>query len=120
MPVGTPWPFGAALTCDGQAVPAGFDGVHIFDISNVADPVLSGWSRPSAAPTPPRSPQMANGHVVVYSNVSSGCVKGGVAMANAIDIIEVPLDIPAPPTPSAEFRLRAVPSEPTTAATTPV
>src|SRR5688572_24622174 len=28
--------------CDGQPVPAGFEGVHIFDISNLKDPKLVG------------------------------------------------------------------------------
>jgi LVIVD repeat len=37
---GTPGPFGAGLTCDGQAVPAGFEGVHVFDISNKSNPEL--------------------------------------------------------------------------------
>jgi hypothetical protein len=29
-----------ARDCDGQTVPAGFEGVHVFDISNPADPAL--------------------------------------------------------------------------------
>src|SRR6266545_4068655 len=29
-------------TCDGQVVPAGWEGVHVFDIGNIADPKLVG------------------------------------------------------------------------------
>ena len=37
-PAGSPGPFGAGLTCDGQMVPAGFEGLHVFDIGNRANP----------------------------------------------------------------------------------
>jgi LVIVD repeat len=47
---GTPGPFGAGLTCDGQAVPAGFEGLHVFDISNKSDPVLVADIELSARP----------------------------------------------------------------------
>ena len=32
----------AGATCDGVPVPTGFEGVHIFDISDLSDPVLVG------------------------------------------------------------------------------
>ena len=47
-------PAPAGVTCDGQPVPEGFEGLHVFDISDLRDPVLVGASKPNAAPTPPR------------------------------------------------------------------
>src|ERR671915_101456 len=35
-------PAPAGATCDGQAVPTGFEGLHIFDISDLRDPELIG------------------------------------------------------------------------------
>ena len=37
-PAGTPGAFGAGLTCDGNPVAPGFEGLHVFDISDVSDP----------------------------------------------------------------------------------
>jgi hypothetical protein len=87
-PAGTPGPFGAGLTCDGHPVAPGFEGVHVFDISNFEDPVLIGSVETECGShTASLAPDLGNNRVVVYSNVSSGC--------NWIDIIEVPLDDPA-------------------------
>src|SRR5688500_3216204 len=36
--------------CDGTIVPAGFEGMHIFDISNIRNPVLVGEVELSARP----------------------------------------------------------------------
>ena len=44
-PAGTTGPFGAGFTCDGQAVPAGFEGVHVFDISDKSEPGAGGGYR---------------------------------------------------------------------------
>ena len=86
-PAGTPGAFGAGLTCDGQSVPVGFEGVHVFDISNLDDPELVGSVETECGShTATLVPDLANDRVVVYSNVSAGC--------NFIDIIEVPLDDP--------------------------
>jgi hypothetical protein len=105
---GTPGAFGAGLTCDGQAVPAGFEGLHVFDISNPVDPVLVASVELSARcddiPNPCRPeidafgcgshtatgvPDLANGRLLVYNNPSAGGACAG------IDIVEVPLDEPA-------------------------
>jgi len=86
-PAGTPGPFGAGLTCDGQPVAPGFEGVHIFDISDLSDPELVGSVETvCGSHTATLVPDPANDRAIVYSNVSSGC--------NWIDIIEVPLDDP--------------------------
>jgi hypothetical protein len=87
-PAGSPGPFGAGLTCGGQPVPAGWEGVHIFDISDVKNPELIGAVETECGShTATLVPDKKNDRVVVYSNVSAGC--------NWIDIIEVPLDDPA-------------------------
>lgn len=105
-PAGTPGAFGAGLTCDGQAVPAGFEGLHVFDISDPGDPELVGSVNLSAAalPADPSTgrparcgshtltavPDPQNDRLLVY-NSGSGCA--------GIDVVEVevPLDDPATP-----------------------
>ena len=78
-------PAPAGRTCDGDPVPAGFEGLHVFDISDpdlVASVELDcGCHTATVAPDP------GNDRLVVYSNVSSGC--------DWIDIVEVPLGNPA-------------------------
>ncbi|HXV57747.1 MAG TPA: hypothetical protein VD704_07760 [Gaiellaceae bacterium] len=86
-PAGTPGAFGAGLTCDGEPVPAGWEGVHIFDIGDKKNPELVGSVETECGShTATLVPDKKNDRVVVYSNVSGGC--------NFIDIIEVPLDDP--------------------------
>lgn len=86
-PAGTAGVFGAGLTCDGQPVPEGFEGVHVFDISDPTDPVLVGAVETECGShTATLVPDLPNNRAIVYSNVSSGC--------DFIDIIEVPLDDP--------------------------
>lgn len=99
-PAGTPGLFGAGLTCDGQAVPAGFEGLHIFDVSDLKDPELiasvdlSAAALPATATMPARCgshtatgvPDLANNRLLIY-NSGAGC--------SGIDIVEVPLDNPA-------------------------
>ena len=87
-------PAGGAATCDGEIVPAGFEGLHIFDISDLKNPVLVGSVDLSSDAQPGRCgshtatgvPDLDNGRLLVY-NSGSGC--------DGIDIVEVPLAIPA-------------------------
>jgi hypothetical protein len=89
-------PAPAGRTCDGETVPTGFEGLHIWDISDLTDPDLIGSVElDCGSHTATAVPDLENDRLIVYSNVSSGCVKGGVAMGNAMDIVEVPLDDPA-------------------------
>lgn len=87
-PAGTPGPFGSGLTCDGQAVPARFEGIHVFDISNVANPTLV-----AAVPTPCGShtvtgvPDPANNRLLIYNSASSGACP-------QFDILSIPLGAP--------------------------
>jgi hypothetical protein len=98
-PAGTPGAFGAGLTCDGQPVPAGFEGLHVFDISNLADPVLVADVELSARPqadsfgcgshTATAVPDPANGRLLVYNSSSTS------PACDWIDIVSVPLANPA-------------------------
>jgi hypothetical protein len=100
-PAGTAGPFGAGLTCDGQAVAAGFEGVHVFDISNLEDPVLVA-SVPLAcgSHTVTAVPDRANNRLLVYSSSSAHDVTEPInpnppETCDWFDIVEVPLDDPA-------------------------
>jgi hypothetical protein len=85
------WNSGApgTTTCDGEIVPAGWEGVHVFDISDLTDPDLVGAVETDCGShTATGVPDLANNRLLVYNNSSSGACPG-------IDIIEVPLDDPA-------------------------
>lgn len=86
---GTPGAFGAGLTCDGQAVAPGFEGLHVFDISNLRNPDLIGSVElPCGSHTATAVPDPANGRLLVYNS-------GSGADCPWIDIVEVPLGNPA-------------------------
>lgn len=75
-------------TCDGQEVPEGFEGLHVFDISDLRDPQLvASVDLECGSHTATAVPDRRNDRLVVYNNVSSGC--------DFMDIVEVPLDDPA-------------------------
>lgn len=83
----TPAPPGA--TCDGQTVPEGFEGLHIFDVSNVRNPALIGSVElECGSHTATAVPDPANDRLLVYNSGSSGACEG-------IEIVEVPLSDPA-------------------------
>jgi hypothetical protein len=82
-------PAPAGATCDGDPVPLGWEGVHVFDVSNPADPDLVGAVETECGShTETVVPDPANNRLLVYNNSSSGTCPG-------IDILEVPLDDPA-------------------------
>jgi hypothetical protein len=92
--------------CDGQPVPVGFEGMHIFDISDISDPELVGEVELSARPeadmpgcgshTLTLVPDIANDRVLVYNATSGGNAALPVGMQDCdwLDIIEVPLNDP--------------------------
>lgn len=90
--------------CGDTIVPAGFEGVHIFDISDPADPALVGELELPCGSHTATSAGVDDGDLIVYSNnsSSSGC---GVdleraeedALGDFMDIIAVPLDDPGNP-----------------------
>ena len=81
--------------CDGQTVPAGWEGVHVFDISDLTNPELvASVELPCGSHT--LTGARDGGRLIVYSNNSSsaGCT-GGDPAGDFIDVIEVPLGGPA-------------------------
>jgi hypothetical protein len=98
-------PAPAGRECMGEPVPTGFEGVHIFDVSDPANPelvtdvefsqagaTLRGTADGCGSHTATGVPDLENNRLVVYSNNSSG---GGRPVCDAMDVIEVPLDDPA-------------------------
>ena len=87
--------------CDGQVVPAGFEGVHVFDISNPTDPTLVGSLVLPCGSHTLTVAGISNNRLIVYSNnsSSSGCVDGTQAnddpVGDFMDVIAVPLANPA-------------------------
>jgi len=74
--------------CDGEPVPAGWEGLHIFDISNLTDPELIGSVQlPCGSHTATGVPDRRNGRLIIYNQASGSVCK-------FMDIVEVPLDRP--------------------------
>jgi hypothetical protein len=92
--------FGAGNECGGQTYPDGWEGVHIFDISDVRNPVLVGDVEFSLRPgaenfgcgshTATGVPDLDNNRLLVYSSAS-----GPAGVCEGFDLIEIPLDDPA-------------------------
>jgi hypothetical protein len=84
-------------TCAGEPVPAGFAGLHIFDVSDVTAPVLVGDVELSGRPeadalgcgshTATGVPDLANNRLLIYNGPSTGACPW-------IDIVAIPLDAP--------------------------
>jgi hypothetical protein len=90
-----------ARDCDGQTVAAGFEGVHVFDISNLADPKLVASVELPCGSHTLTVAGISDDRLVVYSNnsSSSGCgvgldLAGQNALGDFMDVIAVPLDNP--------------------------
>jgi hypothetical protein len=94
----------ATASCGGQLVGVGFEGVHIFDVSNPKSPVLVKRIRMASTGSGPvlpggsftsgcgshtlsLVPDVARGNVYVYSSASSTACTG-------VDIIRIPLTSP--------------------------
>jgi hypothetical protein len=96
-PAGTPGAFGAGLTCGGEPVPAGWEGVHVFDISDKKNPELvASVQLRCGSHTNSLIPDKKNGRVVVYSSSSahSATNPNPPATCDWIDVIEIPLRNP--------------------------
>jgi hypothetical protein len=97
----------AGSSCDGQPVPTGFEGMHIWDISNLRDPRLVGEVELSARPqadmpgcgshTLTLAPDLRNNRVIVFNATSGGNANLPPALreCNWLDSIQVPLNNPA-------------------------
>jgi hypothetical protein len=93
-------PAPAGRFCDGVPVPAGFEGVHVFDVANPIDPVLLAAVELECGSHTLTVAGISDGSLIVYSNNSSsaGCVDGTRAnddpAGDFMDVIEVPLSAP--------------------------
>jgi hypothetical protein len=82
-------PAPAGATCDGEAVAEGFEGLHIFDISDLNDPTLIGEVElECGSHTATGVPDPDNGRLLIYNSGSSNLCEG-------MEIVEIPLDNPA-------------------------
>ena len=82
----SPAPQGA--TCDGQPVPQGFEGLHVFDISNVNDPQVVGRIElPCGSHTLTGVRSTDTNDFIVYSSPA-----GGTCLF--FDVVRVPFDNP--------------------------
>ncbi len=76
-------------TCDGDPVPPGFEGLHVFDISNQQNPdLIASVPLPCGSHTATGVPDLANDRLLVYNNASSGTCPW-------FEIIAIPFDTPA-------------------------
>jgi hypothetical protein len=83
------------LDCGGVHTPAGYEGVHVFDISDPAAPeALTFVTTPCGSHTASGIPDLANDRLLIYNSASSSA-----SPCRGIDLIEVPLSDPA----SAEY-----------------
>ena len=81
-------PAAAGATCGGMPVPAGQEGVHVFDISDLDEPeVLAFVPIECGSHTATGVPDKKNDRLLVYNSSSSNACPW-------IDIVEVPLDDP--------------------------
>ena len=81
-------PAGMGATCDGEQAPEGFEGLHVFDISDLDDPVLvAAVELKCGSHTATGVPDVENDRLLVHSSSSGPCL--------GIDIVEVPLGGPA-------------------------
>ena len=93
-------PAPAGRFCDGQPVPAGFEGVHVFNVANPADPVLVASVELECGSHTLTTAGLVAGSLVVYSNNSSSttCVDGTRALddpaGDFMDVITVPVGAP--------------------------
>jgi hypothetical protein len=86
----SPAPAGGA-TCGGVATPAFQEGLHVFDISDPANPQgLAFVATPCGSHTASGVPDLANNRLLVYNSPSAG-TQG----CEGIDIVEVPLGDPS-------------------------
>jgi len=97
-------PAPAGATCDGQPVTTGFEGLHIFDISDPRDPELIGSVEISArvgadavgcgSHTVTAVPDPDNNRLVIYNQSGGTCGAG----LTSLHVFEIPLDDPSNPT----------------------
>ncbi len=85
--------------CGGETVPAGFEGIHVWDISDPANPSLEGSLELPCGSHTATMAGVDGGDLIVYSNnsSSSGCGVGLTtpqqnALGDFMDVIAIPLN----------------------------
>ncbi len=87
-------------SCDGNVVPPGFEGLHIFDITNEKNPtIVASVDLACGSHTQTMVPDLANNRLLVYVGSSSGTCRN-------FDIVEIPISNPA-----GARLLRQIPTE---------
>lgn len=89
-------PAPANRTCDGEAVPPGFEGLHVFDISNPLDPdLVATVPTRCGSHTATGVPDPANNRLWIYNtpSYSAGNCPAGPPAAG-IQVVEIPLNAP--------------------------
>ena len=83
----------ADLVCDGQPVAVGFEGLHVFDISNPANPELVAQvPTPCGSHTATAVPDPENNRLLVYNGASAQ--QGAACTALEFHIVSIPLSAP--------------------------
>lgn len=90
--------------CGGTIVPAGFEGIHVWDISNPYKPALVGALELPCGSHTATAAGIDKGALIVYSNISSssGCgtdlsLDEQNALGDFMDVIAIPLKDPGSP-----------------------
>jgi hypothetical protein len=82
-------PAGSTATCDGSLVPQGFEGLHVFDISDLSNPdLIASVPLACGSHTATGVPDPGNNRLLIYSSSSNVPCSG-------LDIVGIPLDDPA-------------------------
>jgi hypothetical protein len=90
----------AGASCDGEFVLPGFEGLHIFDITNKQDPdLIASVDLACGSHMQTMVPDLANNRLLVYVGSSS-------TVCPNLDIVEIPLANPA-----GAFLLKSIPTE---------
>ncbi|HSH58041.1 MAG TPA: hypothetical protein VK988_00045 [Acidimicrobiales bacterium] len=106
--------------CDGEPVPGGFEGVHVFDVADPRNPTLVAAVELECGSHTVTVAGIVGPNLIVYSNneISAGCVDGTPASddpaGDYMDVIEVPLKAPS----NAKLLRREALAGPTTAVPT--
>jgi hypothetical protein len=93
-------PAGSTATCDGQTVPAGWEGLHIFDVSDPSNPELVAQvDTRCGSHTATGVPDQRNQRLLIYNTSSyspslTNCGQTGDPPADGIEVVEVPLGSP--------------------------
>jgi LVIVD repeat len=81
-------PAAAGAMCDGEPIAEGFEGIHVFDISNLMDPdLVATVDTDGGSHTATAAPDLANNRLIVYNQTSGSSTP-------YISILEVPLSNP--------------------------